>query len=185
MHNLKPLWLFLHFTSGPEPVLSQSTFCFQFFLMPLYLLPNFLTEISRLVCVPYRISFRLSSEKSLFKSAVRNSFWRALKTSLLEDFLKVTFKVWVQIYALQVQIHELRVQIHELRVQIHELRAPIHELRVPVHELRVMYHPSCVRAHLQYLFLCFCLIVSCIVCRNLTLPSFRKGAFRAQFTKMQ
>ena len=28
------------------------------------------------------------------------------------------------------------------------------------------YHTSCVRTHLQYLFLCFCHMVSCFTCRN-------------------
>ena len=28
-----------------------------------------------------------------------------------------------------------------------------------------------------HLFSCFCLIVSCFICRNLTLPSFKKGVF--------
>ena len=37
------------------------------------------------------------------------------------------------------------------------------------------YHASCVRTHLHYLFSCFCLMVSCFICRNLTLPSFKKG----------
>ena len=37
------------------------------------------------------------------------------------------------------------------------------------------YHASCVRKHLHYLFSCFCLMVSCFICRNLTLPSFKKG----------
>ena len=39
-------------------------------------------------------------------------------------------------------------------------------------------HVSCVRTHLHYLFSCFlqrfCLIVSCFICRNLTLPLFNK-----------
>ena len=39
------------------------------------------------------------------------------------------------------------------------------------------YHASCVRTHLHYLFSCFCLMVSCFICRNLTLPSFKKGVF--------
>ena len=39
------------------------------------------------------------------------------------------------------------------------------------------YHASCVRTHLHYLFKCFCLMVSCFICRNLTLPSFKKGVF--------
>ena len=34
------------------------------------------------------------------------------------------------------------------------------------------YNASCLRAHLHYLFSCFCLMVSCFICRNLTLPSF-------------
>ena len=39
------------------------------------------------------------------------------------------------------------------------------------------YHASCVRTHLHYLFSSFCLMVSCFICRNLTLPSFKKGMF--------
>ena len=42
-------------------------------------------------------------------------------------------------------------------------------------------HPSCARTHLHYLFSCFwqhfCLIVSFFICRNLTLPLFKKDAF--------
>ena len=34
------------------------------------------------------------------------------------------------------------------------------------------YHASCV-----HLFSCFCLMTSCLICRNLTLPSFKKGVF--------
>ena len=37
------------------------------------------------------------------------------------------------------------------------------------------YHTSCVRTHLHYRFSCFCLMVFCFICRNLTLPSFKKG----------
>ena len=39
------------------------------------------------------------------------------------------------------------------------------------------YHASWVRTHLQYLFSCFCLMASCFICRNLTLPSFKRGVF--------
>ena len=39
------------------------------------------------------------------------------------------------------------------------------------------YHASCVRTHLHYLFLYFCLMVSCFICRILTLSSLKKGAF--------
>ena len=39
------------------------------------------------------------------------------------------------------------------------------------------YHASCVRTHLHYLFSFFCLVVSCFICRNLTLPSFKKDVF--------
>ena len=39
------------------------------------------------------------------------------------------------------------------------------------------YHTSYVRTHLHYLFSCFCLIVSCFIYINLTLTSFKKGAF--------
>ena len=39
------------------------------------------------------------------------------------------------------------------------------------------YHASCVRTPLHYLFSCFCHMVSCFICRNLTLPSFKKGVF--------
>ena len=42
-------------------------------------------------------------------------------------------------------------------------------------------HASCVRRHLHYLFSCFwqhfCLIVFCLICRNLILPLFRKDVF--------
>ena len=38
-------------------------------------------------------------------------------------------------------------------------------------------HVSRVRTHLHYLFSCFCLIVSCFICKNLTLASFKKGMF--------
>ena len=39
------------------------------------------------------------------------------------------------------------------------------------------YQASCIRAHLHYLFSCFCLMVNCFICRNLSLPSFKTGAF--------
>ena len=39
------------------------------------------------------------------------------------------------------------------------------------------YHASCVHKHLHYPFSCFCLMVSCFICRNVTLPSFKKGMF--------
>ena len=39
------------------------------------------------------------------------------------------------------------------------------------------YRALCVRTHLHYLFSCLCLMVSCFICRNLTLPSFKKGMF--------
>ena len=39
------------------------------------------------------------------------------------------------------------------------------------------HQASCLRTLLQYLFSCFCLMVSCFICRNLTLPSFKKGVF--------
>ena len=42
-------------------------------------------------------------------------------------------------------------------------------------------HVSCVRTHLHYLVSCFlqqfCLIVSCLISRNLTLPLFKKEMF--------
>ena len=42
-------------------------------------------------------------------------------------------------------------------------------------------HASFVRTHLHYLLSCFwlhfCLIVSCFICRNLTLPLFKKDVF--------
>ena len=42
-------------------------------------------------------------------------------------------------------------------------------------------HASCVRTHLHYLFSCFwqhfCLIVSCFICRNLTLSLIKKDVF--------
>ena len=39
------------------------------------------------------------------------------------------------------------------------------------------YPASCVRTYLRYLFSCFCLMVSCFICRNSTSPSFKKGVF--------
>ena len=39
------------------------------------------------------------------------------------------------------------------------------------------YHASCVCTHLRYLFSCFCLMVSCFICRHLALLSFKKCAF--------
>ena len=39
------------------------------------------------------------------------------------------------------------------------------------------YHVSCVRMHLRDLFSCFYFMVSCFICRNLTLPLFKKGVF--------
>ena len=39
------------------------------------------------------------------------------------------------------------------------------------------YHASCVRTQLHYLFSCFCLMMSCFICRNLTLPLIKKGVF--------
>ena len=39
------------------------------------------------------------------------------------------------------------------------------------------YHASCVRTYLHYLFSCSCLMVSCFIRRNLTLPSFKKSVF--------
>ena len=39
------------------------------------------------------------------------------------------------------------------------------------------YRASCVRMHLHYLFSCFCHMVSYFICRNLTLPSFKKSLF--------
>ena len=38
-----------------------------------------------------------------------------------------------------------------------------------------VYHASCVRPHLHYLFSCFCLMMSCFIWRDLTLPSFKNG----------
>ena len=38
-------------------------------------------------------------------------------------------------------------------------------------------HASCVRTDLHHLFSCFYLIVSCFICRDVTLPSFKKGVF--------
>ena len=142
MHNLKPLWLFLHFRSNPEPVLAQSTFCLQFFLMLLYLLPNFSIEISRLVCVPYRISFWLSSKKSLFKSEMRNSFRRALKTSLSEDFLKVTFKVWVQITK-----YELKSTRCKFKSTSYEFKFTNYELQSTSYEFQSTSYESCITLH--------------------------------------
>ena len=53
----------------------------------------------------------------------------------------------------------------------------VHPKCVQVRKRGEVYHASCVRTHLRYLFSCFCLMVSCFICRNLTLPSFRKGVF--------
>ena len=39
------------------------------------------------------------------------------------------------------------------------------------------YHASCVRTHLHYRFSCFCLMVSCFICRNLTLCVYKKLLF--------
>ena len=43
------------------------------------------------------------------------------------------------------------------------------------------FYASCVRKHSHYLFSCFwqhfCLIVSCFICRDLTLPLFKKDVF--------
>ena len=39
------------------------------------------------------------------------------------------------------------------------------------------YHVSYVHKHLYYLFSSFCLIVSCFICRYLSLPSFKKCVF--------
>ena len=39
------------------------------------------------------------------------------------------------------------------------------------------YDASCVRTYLHYLFSCSCLMVSCFIRRNLTLPSFKKSVF--------
>ena len=36
------------------------------------------------------------------------------------------------------------------------------------------YHASSVRMHLHYLFSCFCLMVSCFICRTFTLASLKK-----------
>ena len=56
-----------------------------------------------------------------------------------------------------------------------------HPKCVQVRTRREGYHASCVRRHLHvrhlHLFSCFCLMVSCFICRNLTLPSFKKGLF--------
>ena len=70
------------FTSNPEPVLARSTF-FQFFQFYYNLFLKISIVASTSVCVPSRISFRLSPKKSLSKSAVRNSFWRNSKTQKL------------------------------------------------------------------------------------------------------
>ena len=44
-----------------------------------------------------------------------------------------------------------------------------HPKYVQVRTGREGYHASCVHMHLHYLFSCFCLVVSCFICRNLTL----------------
>ena len=42
-------------------------------------------------------------------------------------------------------------------------------------------HPKCVQVRTggegYHAFSCFCLMVSCFICRILTLPSFKKGVF--------
>ena len=52
-----------------------------------------------------------------------------------------------------------------------------HTKCLPMHKGGEGYQASCVRTHLHYLFSCSCLMVSCFICRNLTLPSFKKGVF--------
>ena len=52
-----------------------------------------------------------------------------------------------------------------------------HPKCIQVHTRREGYHTSCVHTQLQLLFSCFCVLVSCFTCRNLTLPSFKKGLF--------
>ena len=52
-----------------------------------------------------------------------------------------------------------------------------HPKCVQVHKEGEGRHTSCVRTHLHYLFSCICLMVSSFICRNLTLPSFKKGVF--------
>ena len=46
-----------------------------------------------------------------------------------------------------------------------------------VHTRGEGYHALSVRTQLHYLFLGFCLMASCFICRFLTLSSFKKGAF--------
>ena len=62
---------------------------------------------------------------------------------------------------------------HPLRTWLEEWSDP---RCVQVHTEGEGYHASCVNLHLHYLFLCFCLMVSCFICRILTLSSFKKGA---------
>ena len=52
-----------------------------------------------------------------------------------------------------------------------------HSKRVQVCTEGEGYLTLCVRTHLHYLFSCSCLTVSCFICRNLNLSSFRKGVF--------
>ena len=52
-----------------------------------------------------------------------------------------------------------------------------HPKCIQVRTGRKGFHASCVCTHLHYLISCFCLMVSCGICRNLILPSFKKGVF--------
>ena len=52
-----------------------------------------------------------------------------------------------------------------------------HPKCVQVHTGGEGHHASCIRPHLHYLFSCFCLMVSCFICRDLTLPSSKNGVF--------
>ena len=64
----------------------------------------------------------------------------------------------------------------EIQVTSCMLRVRIYVLRVQINEL-----VSCVHTHLHYLVSCFwqrfCLTVSSFICRNLTLPLFKKEVF--------
>ena len=52
-----------------------------------------------------------------------------------------------------------------------------HPKCIQVQTRREGYHTSCVHTQLQLLFSCFCVLMSCFTCRNLTLPSVKKGLF--------
>ena len=52
-----------------------------------------------------------------------------------------------------------------------------HSKCAQVHTVREASRLTTSRTHLHFFFSCFCPMVSCFICRNLTLSSFSKGAF--------